>query len=93
LDRRLGRRLGFAPSSGVEVMAVEAGGPAGTAGILVGDVVVSLDGTPTPTVDAIHRALGRWPVPREVELGVLRGGELRRIRAVPREAATPPRRS
>jgi len=93
LDRRLARRLALARPSGVEVMAVERDGPAAAAGILVGDIIVSVDGGGTPTVDEIHRALGRWPLPAAIELGVLRAGEVRRIRATPRETPSGPTRS
>jgi S1-C subfamily serine protease len=40
----------------------------------VGDVVLKLEGTPTPSVDAIHKLLTRERIGRTVVLDVLRDG-------------------
>lgn len=74
LSRALARRLNLAAQSGVLVVAVTGGGPAESAGVRVGDVVLTLDGAPTPSVDAIHKLLTRERVGRKVTLGVLRNG-------------------
>lgn len=76
LSRALARRLNLAMQSGVLVVAVTGGGPAESAGLRVGDVVLTLDGAPTPSVDAIHKLLTRERVGRKVTLGVLRNGAL-----------------
>jgi len=86
LERGLARRLGLAQESGVEVVRVEPDGPAASAGITQGDVVVAFGGRPTRTVDDIHRALNRWPIEGPVEVRVLRDGAVRRLAVVPREA-------
>ena len=74
LSRALVRRLGLDVESGVLVVAVSNGGPADAAGLRVGDVVLRLDGHPTPTVDAIHSLLSRERIGRRVALEVLRDG-------------------
>ncbi len=74
LSRALGRRLGLAVESGVLVVAVAKGGPGEAAGLEEGDVVLTLDGAPTPSVDAIHKLLTRQRIGRAVELNVLRNG-------------------
>ncbi len=74
LSRALGRRLGLAVESGVLVVAVAKGGPGEAAGLEEGDVVLTLDGAPTPSVDAIHKLLTRERIGRAVELDVLRNG-------------------
>ncbi|MBI3438808.1 MAG: trypsin-like peptidase domain-containing protein [Proteobacteria bacterium] len=74
LSRALVRRLGLDVESGVLVVAVSGGGPAETAGLRVGDVVLKLDGLPTPSVDAVHKLLGRERIGRRVALDVLRDG-------------------
>ena len=58
-DRRLGRRLGLAVSAGVLIAGVADGGPAAAAGLRPGDLILAVDGEPTPSVDAVHRLLGR----------------------------------
>ncbi len=74
LSRALVRRLGLDVESGVLVVAISSGGPADTAGLRIGDVVLKLDGTATPSVDAIHKLLTRDRIGRRVALDVLRDG-------------------
>jgi S1-C subfamily serine protease len=74
LSRALVRRLGLDVESGVLVVAVSSGGPADAAGLEVGDVVLKLDGHPTPSVDAVHKLLTRDRIGRRVALDVLRNG-------------------
>lgn len=79
LSRALVRRLGLDTEGGVLVAAVSPGGPADQAGIRVGDVVVKLDGAPTPTVDGVHKLLTRERIGKRVTLDVLRDGSLVRL--------------
>lgn len=74
LSRALVRRLGLDVDSGVLVVAISPGGPADAAGLRVGDVVLKLDGAPTPSVDAVHKLLTRDRIGRTVTLDVLRDG-------------------
>ena len=74
LSRALVRRLGLDVESGVLVVSVSSGGPAGAAGLCVGDVVLKLDGHPTGSVDAVHKLLTRDRIGRRVCLEVLRDG-------------------
>ena len=74
LSRALVRRLGLDVESGVLVVAISGGGPADAAGLRVGDVVLKLDGFPTPSVDAVHKLLTRDRIGRRVALEVLRDG-------------------
>jgi putative serine protease PepD len=53
----LGMRVGETSGHGVIVGSVTAGGPAASAGIRLGDVIVSVDGTPTPTTAALAAVL------------------------------------
>ena len=76
LSRALGRRLGLDVESGVLVVAVSGGGPAEAAGLEVGDVVLKLEGQPTPSVDGVHKLLTRERIGRRVRLDVLRNGAL-----------------
>lgn len=74
LSRPLARRLKLHAESGVLVVAVSGGGPAEAAGLRVGDVVLTLDGAPTPSVDAIHKLLTRERIGKRITLDLLRNG-------------------
>lgn len=79
LSRALVRRLELASDGGVLVVAVSVGGPGAAAGLDVGDVILKLDGQPTPSVDAIHKLLSRERIGRRVTLDVLRDGALKTL--------------
>jgi S1-C subfamily serine protease len=71
------RRLGLEGDSGLVILSVEPDGPAASAGLLVGDVIVKLGGRPTEDVDDLVDAL--WAtdvVGRTLDLDLVRGGEL-----------------
>ncbi len=76
LSRALVRRLELQGESGVLVAAVSAGGPADQAGLRVGDVVLTLEGEATPSVDGVHKLLTRERIGRRVTLEVLRDGAI-----------------
>ncbi len=75
-DRRLGRRLGLELPAGVLVASLAEGGPAAAAGLRPGDLVLAVDGEATPSVDAVHKLLGRQAIGRTLTLRVLRLGKL-----------------
>ena len=53
----LGIRVGEASGNGVIVASVTPGGAAAKAGMRVGEMIVSVDGTPTPTIGALSAVL------------------------------------
>ena len=65
------------------IVALEPGAPAEQAGLLLGDVLIALDGRPTSDVDDVLAALsggvGGDAVGRALEARVLRAGELRTV--------------
>ena len=70
------RRLGLESDSGLVILSVEPDGPAASAGLLVGDVIVKLRGRPIEHVDDLADAL--WAsdaVGRTLDLDLVRGGE------------------
>jgi S1-C subfamily serine protease len=73
LARDLARKFELAQESAVEVMAIESGGPADGAGILEGDLIVSLAEQPTPGVDDLHKLLTQLPVGIPASVVLLRG--------------------
>ena len=64
---------------GLIVLSVEAEGPAGKAGVLVGDIVVSLGEKTVADTDDVQSALETAGVGQTIEAGLLRGGESKRI--------------
>jgi putative serine protease PepD len=66
----LGIEVGDTGGSGVYVNAVTAGGPAAKAGIAVGDVITSVNGTPTPTTDVLGTALAGLHPDQAVKIGL-----------------------
>lgn len=83
LHRRVQRYFELKTTSGVEVMSVEEKGPAARSGLLVGDVIIGLDGEPVSTVDDIHRLLTRQAENRQFTLTILRGTERREVQVYP----------
>jgi serine protease Do len=73
--RRLRRSVGLPERDGILVRAVEDGGAAAAAGIVQGDLVVAVAGTPVGTVDELAGALEAVAAGDPVELAVVRGVE------------------
>lgn len=66
---------------GLAVSSVEEGGPAETAGLLVGDVLLGIAGTPPQNVESFQDALSRDDA---VSLRILRGGKAIIVEVPPR---------
>jgi S1-C subfamily serine protease len=64
----------YPAKGGALVASIEDGGPAAAAGLLVGDLVIELDGVAIADPDDLRTALGDRPG-RQVKLGILRGGQ------------------
>ncbi len=86
MDRRLVRFHGLKNNYAVEVMSVEANGPAGRAGLRRGDLIVSVNGAAVQSVDDLHRFLSEWPIGRSAEIEILRGAAREVLGIVPKEA-------
>jgi S1-C subfamily serine protease len=91
-DVAAGNAPGGAQSAGLMVVALEPGAPADQAGVLLGDVLLALDGRPTADVDDVLAALGGDAVGRTLDAQLLRAGELRTVRVTVGEAPAPQRR-
>jgi S1-C subfamily serine protease len=76
LPEALAEKLG--QETGLLVTLAEPDGPAGAAGVLLGDVLTSFDGSAVEGVDDLFAALADSAC-RAVALGLIRGGELREI--------------
>ena len=85
LPKRLARRLDLAAETGVQVMQVEPGKPASRGGLLPGDVIVALDGTPVRNVDEMHRMLDASSIGRKLAVKAVRGNDLVDLEVTPAE--------
>ena len=75
LLRRVTRFHRLAQPTAVLVISLEAGGPAVSAGLREGDIIVSLDALPVSSLDDLHRLLTEDRIGSVVNLSVLRGSE------------------
>jgi S1-C subfamily serine protease len=73
----------LASGRGVLVLAVEPGSPADKAGLLKGDVIVTLNNTPVTDVDRLHRLLSEDVVGRVLPLTIIRGQEKKQLSVQP----------
>ena len=71
------------------VVSLASGGPAAQAGVLPGDILLDLDGTPVRRMRALSAALGPEQIGQSVSLRVLRAGALQTLAVTiaPRPAA------
>ena len=85
LPRRVALMLGSGPRA-VRIGGLEAGGPAVSAGLQEGDIILSLDGTAITGTDDLTKSLGAERIGRETLVGFLRDGKLQRtsLRAIER---------
>lgn len=73
LLRRVTRFHRLAQPTGVLVISLETEGPAVSAGLREGDIIVSLDGVAVASLDDLHRLLTEERIGSVATLGVLRG--------------------
>jgi S1-C subfamily serine protease len=85
LDRRLARAHQLPTSQAVEIVGVEARGPASRAGLREGDLLVAVNDRPIATVDDVHRMLVAWPIGESLTVTVLRGATRLDVAVVPAE--------
>lgn len=74
-----GQRGGIGAEGGLLVVGVEEGSPAGNAGVILGDIIVSLDSAPVTDTDELQSLLAGDRVGREVPVGAIRGGTLQTL--------------
>ncbi len=77
-----GLRLAAGRDVGMMVMSLASAGPAEKAGVLPGDILLDVDGTPVPSARALAAKLGPERVGQEVSLKLLRAGVPNTIAAV-----------
>ncbi|HZD59990.1 MAG TPA: trypsin-like peptidase domain-containing protein [Anaerolineae bacterium] len=87
LDPQFAWALGLDEPFGVEIMAVEPGGPSARVGVRAGDLIVAINGQKVSSIDDIQRALSKWTVGQQVTLTIVRGQHQMDITITPGEAA------
>lgn len=73
------------PPSGVLVMSVESGSPAGLGGLVNGDIIIAFGETPITGVDDLHRVLTAERIGVPSSLTILRSGARQQVTVVPKE--------
>lgn len=76
LPRRTALAAGIAATSTLRVRSLEGGGPAAQAGILVGDLILAVDGHPVTGVDDLIRLLDGERIGRPVELKLIHAARI-----------------
>ncbi|MGH3906569.1 MAG: S1C family serine protease [Pseudonocardiaceae bacterium] len=79
LTPQIARALDVGVDAGALVLGVEPGGPAATAGVRQGDVIVELAGRPVASIEDVLSVLRDTEPGRLVGLSVVRGGERQEI--------------
>jgi S1-C subfamily serine protease len=76
IPRRIVRALERGPETAARVFKVETGGPADEAGLMSGDLLLSLDEHAVTGVDHLHRLLSADRIGHQVAITVLRHGKV-----------------
>ena len=93
LPDSLQKALNLPAPSGLIMLSVEPDGPAGRAGLLIGDVLVALDEVPTRDTDDVQGMLGAERVGQKVKAHVVRGGARTELEVIVGERPQRGRRS
>jgi S1-C subfamily serine protease len=64
------------------VMSIVDGGPAAKAGVVAGDIVVRINGTPTRRLHRVATHLASDSIGRKADLRVIRGGTVLSLQAI-----------
>jgi S1-C subfamily serine protease len=86
LDRRLVRHLDLPAERGVEIAGMEPGSAADRAGLMSGDIIVTLAGRTVRNIPDLQRVLGEIPVDAPAEIDVVRRTRRLKVEVVPTEA-------
>lgn len=85
LPGTLRQALGLTQATGLLIVGVEPGSPAEAGGLLLGDILITVDGRPITSAEDLQAALGPGAVGRPVTLTVIRGGERKDLTVTPTE--------
>lgn len=85
IPETLQQKLAVRNREGLMILAVDNGGPAESAGILIGDIVVAVEDVATDDLEAIQANLGPDRIGKRLRVRIIRGGELKDMSLVPGE--------
>ncbi len=85
IPRRIVRALERGPETAARVFTVETGSPADVAGLISGDLLLSIDDAPLTGVDHLHRLLTADRIGKAAAIKVLRLGKVVDLIAIPCE--------
>jgi S1-C subfamily serine protease len=85
LPETLKTTLNLSSVGGVIVVNVESNGSADKAGLLIGDVLIAIEGTPVNDTSDVLAMLGPQSVGKTLNVQIIRGGELLEVAIVPGE--------
>src|SRR5215471_5915904 len=71
----LKKRAGVTNDAGLLVMHVEAGGPADSSGVLLGDLLLDIDGRALAELDDVFELLGQKTAGQDVQINLIRAGQ------------------
>jgi S1-C subfamily serine protease len=74
-------------SSGLLIITVEPQSPADKAGLMQGDTLIALDGTPTNSIEDLYLGLRKLQVGSKQRLKIVRAGEMKDVEVVLGEAS------
>src|SRR5207248_918149 len=83
LQEVLRQRLHLDQGTGLMLLGLEPNAPAERAGLLLGDILLSIGGRTVEDGEALQMALGPAAVGAPTSVRIIRGGELREISVVP----------
>lgn len=76
IPQRLRESLGLDTHRGLVVLSIASDGPADAAGVMLGDVIVSVDEKPVHDVDVLRNLIAEKPVGSHVTLKLVRASQL-----------------
>jgi S1-C subfamily serine protease len=86
IGRRVQRYFELPEATAVEVISLDANGPARRAGLRERDLIVGVNGHSVSSVDDIHRLLAGQTAGALFQLAILRGGQRREVQVLAGEA-------
>ncbi|WP_087043419.1 trypsin-like peptidase domain-containing protein [Caballeronia ptereochthonis] len=69
------KEMNLPSSRGLLINSLAPGGPAEQAGVLIGDVLIELDGRPCSDMDDVHMALASASIGQQLKIASIRGGQ------------------
>jgi S1-C subfamily serine protease len=74
--------LGRSADRGLLVVAVAPGSPAEKAGVLLGDIIVAVEGSPIDSIRSLQGVLDGENIGKSIAIDVVRGGQIAKVSAV-----------